>query len=113
MIVFLFGGEFAPAYFPFLILAGTQIAVIGFGQVDTLLAMSGQEQKLNGVLWQTALLNVLLNAALIPFFAGIGAAIATSVSMLVRAIILKYHVTKELQLSTSPFGSRKLKPEHD
>ena len=103
MIVFLFGDEFAPAYFLFLILAGAQLAIIGFGQVDVLLAMGGQERKLNRVLWQTALLNVLLNAALIPFFAGIGAAIATSVSVLVRAVILKCHVTKELKLSTAPF----------
>lgn len=104
-IVWLFGVEFASAYRPFLILAATQLAVIGFGQVDFLLSMTGHERTINRVLWQTACLNVLLNAALIPYFSSNGAALATSASLLLRAIIMRSHVKKKLRLSTSALGS--------
>lgn len=111
-IVWLFGVEFAPAYRPFLILMVTQLAVISFGQVDFLLNMTGHERIVNRVLWQTACLNVFFNAALIPYFSGIGAAVATSASLLLRAIILRSQVKKKLGLSTSVLGRKRIGIEY-
>lgn len=104
LIVWFFGSEFSGAYYPFLILIVTQLVVTVFGQVDFLLATTGNERVLNRVLWQTACLNIILNAALIPFYGGIGAAVATSLSLIARAVMLKGHVQRNLGLSPTALG---------
>ncbi|QGT79280.1 oligosaccharide flippase family protein [Guyparkeria halophila] len=81
LLVTLFGDEFAPAYWPLLILALGQLVNTGFGPVGILLNMTGFERDVTRAVAVAAGLNVLLNLLLIPSFGVIGAAVATSASL--------------------------------
>lgn len=103
LLVTLFGSEFAGAYWPLLILALGQLANAGFGATAMLLNMTGFERDVTRVVSIAAGLNVALNLALIPFFGVIGAAVATSVSLLFWNIWLWRVVRWRLGVSTLPF----------
>lgn len=77
----MFGGEFTHAYYPMLILCIAVGARALAGPVDNILTMTGQQNKLAKVLGLVALLNLSANSILIPIYGSMGAAIATSVSI--------------------------------
>ena len=78
---FVFGEEFIDSYVPLAILTIGYLVNIFFGPVGSLLTMTGFEKNTARILWQTAVINVTLNIALIPSFGMIGGAIATAVSL--------------------------------
>lgn len=88
-----FGAEFEAAHWPLAILAVGQLANAFFGSVGFLLNMTGHEKDTARTLWQTALLNVLLNAALIPAFGMTGAALASALSLFAWNLVL-YRMVK-------------------
>jgi O-antigen/teichoic acid export membrane protein len=104
LLYYLFGSEFTPATRPLQILAVSQLVVVAFGSLGTILNMVGQERlSLVGV--GIALgLNVLLNAILIPSFGANGAAVATGTSLIVRQTLLWYWLRRRLGLRSSAFG---------
>jgi O-antigen/teichoic acid export membrane protein len=60
----------------------SSLANAAFGSVGFLLNMTDNERHTARVLWQTALLNVVLNGLLIPFCGMVGAAVASGISLL-------------------------------
>lgn len=104
LLVTLFGREFAGAYWPLLILALGQLANAGFGATGMLLNMTGFQRDVTRVVALAAGLNVVLNLALIPFFGVIGAAGATSMSLLFWNIRLWRVVRWRLGVSSSAFA---------
>jgi len=77
----LFGEEFSAGSSILAILATGQFINIATGSVSLLLMMTGYERTLQRITVGTGLLNIAMNAALIPTWGGIGAAIATTISV--------------------------------
>ncbi|MEQ8823054.1 MAG: lipopolysaccharide biosynthesis protein [Filomicrobium sp.] len=93
-LLWLFGPEFTSGY-PVMI-----ILVVGFlfrsamGPSEFLLNMLGQQSACAVVLVFTAILNIVLNLLLVPWLGLVGAAIATSTSLAVTAL-LQYLVARQ------------------
>lgn len=92
-LLWLFGPEFTSGY-PVMI-----ILVVGFlfrsaiGPSEFLLNMLGQQAACATVLVTTAVLNLILNVLLVPWLGLVGAAMATSTSLLITAL-LQYAVAR-------------------
>ena len=90
-LLWLFGPKFVEGYPVMLILVVGFLFRSSMGPAEFLLNMLGEQRLCAAVLATTAVLNVALNFALIPAFGLLGAATATSVS-LVTAALLNYLV---------------------
>lgn len=99
-----FGPEFAAAHVPLAILAAGQLVNAGFGSVGLLLNMTGHETASARGLWQTAALNIVLNAGLIPLYGMVGAAIATGLSVVLWNVLLYRQVRRRLGISPTALG---------
>lgn len=99
-MLWMFGPAFVDGY-PVLVVLGVGfIARAAFGQAEDLLIMLGH-QRLNLQTVVVALVaNVVLNLALIPHFGLIGAAAATSLTMVARAFALSVLARKIVGVST-------------
>jgi O-antigen/teichoic acid export membrane protein len=84
----MFGSEFTKAYYPLTILCFAVGARALAGPVDNLLTMTGQQNALAKVLGTVALLNLLANYILIPKYGMIGAAYATTASILTELTLV-------------------------
>ena len=84
----LFGAEFLVSKLSLFILIGAQLINAFSGPTPTLLNMTGYARDTVIGVSASAVLNIILNAALIPPFGIEGAAIATSISIVVWNIIL-------------------------
>lgn len=82
----MFGSEFTRAYNAMLLLCIGVVARALAGPVDNLLIMTGQQNKLARVLGTVALFNIVANGLLIPSYGMIGAACATTASILIEVI---------------------------
>jgi O-antigen/teichoic acid export membrane protein len=101
IVVWVFGKEYAAVYQPLAILAVGQMINAGFGSVGFLLNMTGHEGITARILWQTAIVNVVLNALLIPPFGTAGAAMASAFSLIMWNALLYIQVRKRLGLNSS------------
>nr|MDA3878674.1 polysaccharide biosynthesis C-terminal domain-containing protein [Halothiobacillus sp.] len=104
IVTWVFGEGFAASHLPLAILALGQLANVAFGSVGFLLNMTGNERHTARVLWQTALLNVVLNGLLIPFYGMVGAAVASAVSLLTWNALLFVCVGKNLGVTSFAFA---------
>ncbi len=104
IVAWVFGVEFAASHLPLAILALGQLANAAFGSVGFLLNMTGNESHVARVLWQTALLNVVLNGLLIPFYGMAGAAVASAISLLIWNALLFVRVGKNLGINSFAFA---------
>ncbi|MEM9510236.1 MAG: polysaccharide biosynthesis C-terminal domain-containing protein, partial [Cyanobacteria bacterium P01_E01_bin.35] len=80
-ILGLFGAEFVTARWSMTILILGQLVNVGAGSVGYLMEMTGHHRQSAYVLGCTAILNLILNAILIPTLGILGAAIATATTM--------------------------------
>ena len=103
MIGWVFGTEYIESVKPLLILAAGQVGVAFFGVAPSILKMTRNERSSLWVFSFAALLNVLLNATLIPRYGISGAAIATSFSLVVAHAALSITVKRSLDIQTIPF----------
>ncbi len=92
----LFGAEYLAAAAPLAVLAGGYSVNALCGPVGLLLQMTGHEALTARVLWGTAILNIALNAGLIPFYGPTGAAAATACSVALYHLILRVRAWKIL-----------------
>lgn len=83
MILRAFGAEYTDAYIPLVILTAGQLINAAFGSVAMLLNMTGHEQNTARALGLCAVLNIVLTLFLIPPLGMAGAALATSISLIV------------------------------
>lgn len=100
-----FGAEYAGAYAPLGILAAGQVFSASMGQVGALLSMTGHERHtLRGFLAAFGL-NIILNVALIPYLGAVGAATATSLSLVMLNVLLWVSVRRRLGIDASVVGN--------
>lgn len=99
----LFGSEFHAGYVPLLILAGGYVLMAFAGDVETLLLMSGHERRTAWAFVVAAVLNLVLNAIMIPLFGLNGAAAATATAAVVWAAMLSVAVWRRLGVMPGPW----------
>lgn len=99
-----FGPEFVAGYAALAILCVGQLVNAGCGPVGAILNMTGFERDTTLGAGAGAIVNIGLNAALIPFFGMLGAATATAVSLLLWNGILVYRVYRRTGLVSTVWG---------
>ena len=97
----LFGEEFIAARWSMTILILGQLVNVGAGSVGYLMQMTGHHQQCAYVIGYSAVLNLILNAILIPTVGITGAAIATALTMALWNIWLHQLVVKYLGIQPS------------
>jgi O-antigen/teichoic acid export membrane protein len=105
-ILGLFGPAFPVAWAPMAILCIGQFCIVAFGSVGFLLTMTGREREASIIIVISAVVNVALNALLIPRFGMNGSAAATTIATFLRSFLLSLHVRRELGFSAGAFGLR-------
>ncbi|AIC96097.1 flippase [Shouchella lehensis] len=98
VIMSFFGESFATGDKPLMIMAIGQFFVLATGPVGYLLMMSGHEKFYRNNVIISAVLNVLLNLTLIPFLGINGAALSTSISLIVKNILAVLYVRKKISI---------------
>ena len=103
-LLLIFGRDFISGLYSLKILTVAQIVNISCGSVGLILNMSGNERITALVFGFSALLNIVLNLILIPLYGKEGAAIATSVTIVLWNIILYIIIKKKLLLNSTAFA---------
>lgn len=105
-ILSLFGDEFVTGSTALIIIMISQCFHALSGSVGQVLNMTGYHKKLRDFTMISAVLNLILNFVLIPFYGIIGAAIATAVSSILLNVMAVIYVKKRLGIITyfSPFN---------
>jgi len=101
-----FGAAFAPAYGALCVLLAGRLTIASFGAVVQLARMLGWERPMVALIGAAALLNLGLNAALIPGYGIIGAAIASITADLAWKTALVGLAWRRLGLVSFPVGGR-------
>jgi O-antigen/teichoic acid export membrane protein len=97
----LFGPDFTAGYDALTILVIGHVLVSAFGPVTSLLAMTEHHRSAALAHGVSVLTGVVLNVVLIPFFGIAGAAVATSLNLVLTHAVLFYLVQRELGLCPS------------
>ncbi len=100
----LFGAEFVEGLMPFLILLGGNVLVSMAGSGGFLMPMTGHQNQHAVQVAIAALINIALNAILVPMYGISGAAIATVISMIVWNIIMLSYVWRHLKINPTIFS---------
>ncbi|NEZ03430.1 flippase [Wenzhouxiangella sp. XN201] len=98
-----FGEGYASALWPLLILGVGQVANAGFGATGMVLNMTGHEREVSRAVAVAAVVNIVLNLLLIPPLGVIGAAIATSMSLVFWNVWLWLVARWRLKIRCSAF----------
>lgn len=107
LLIFLFGPEFGPSAPALLVLASGQFLSVLFGSPGFLLNMTGFHKTALTLVAVAAGTNIVLNLLLIPPFGLLGAATATSFSLLLWKFLAYYYVRKHLGLACAAFSKGK------
>jgi O-antigen/teichoic acid export membrane protein len=100
----LFGAAFVQAYPALMILLAGQVVNALCGPVGFLMTMTGHQDRAAVVLVGGALLNVALNATLIPLYGLVGAATATAISVAFWNLWMLVEVVRRHRLNPSVFA---------
>ena len=100
----LFGSEFTEGRTALTLLSIGQLVNAGMGSVGYLLNMTGHERDTAIGIGASAMLNIILNALLIPKFGLEGAATATAISTVLWNILLIIFVYKRLGIYSTALG---------
>jgi O-antigen/teichoic acid export membrane protein len=100
-LLWLFGPQFVEGYPVMLILVVGFLFRSSMGPAEFLLNMLGQQRLCATVLVTTALLNIALNLALVPAFGLLGAAVATSASLVAGALMSFLAVRRRLEIDVA------------
>lgn len=102
-VLMLFGEGFEDGYLILCLLAIGYIARCTMGPLEYLLSMTGKQMIATWTICGAALLNVALNAVLIPELGTLGAAISTITAMIINLTALSIAVRRELGLKAFLF----------
>ena len=105
LILSLFGQEFIAGYFSLVILLLGQVVNSLAGSVGLLMNMTGNQVIIAKVIIISTLLNIGLNFLLIPYFGMLGAAIATSITVIFVNLALLWFVQQKIGLNPTIFSS--------
>ncbi|MDD4749911.1 MAG: flippase [Methanosarcinaceae archaeon] len=94
LIIFLFKKEFLLAYFPLLILLIGKIIYLPIHAVDCAIPNIGKVNIMYKIALSTAIFNVIFNIILIPKYEIMGAALATSISLIILSLLKLYIIDK-------------------
>jgi len=106
-ILGLWGDEFKEAYYCLIILCFGQLVNISTGCSGVLLIMSGNERVFSIISVIFLILNIILNYILINLYGIVGAAIATSTSIILENILRVIIAKKKTGILTTPIRFRK------
>lgn len=106
-ILSLFGPEFTDGYFVLAILMLAHLVRAATGPIDHLLNMTGNQGATAWVLACSGIINIFLNALLIPYFGLVGAAISTTVSIIISTVWLLILVKYRLGMNAWIFSRSK------
>jgi O-antigen/teichoic acid export membrane protein len=95
IILSFFGEGYQMAYYALIILLGGQIINAFCGSIGVYLNMTGKQKVFQFILVSALGINVILNYILIPLYGMTGAAIATSVSMILWNIVAVIYVYRK------------------
>lgn len=105
ILTWVYGTEFAAGAPALAILSVAYLLAVATGPVGYLLMMTGHERAAARGVGVGAVLNVTLNALLIPHWSVLGAAVATGTSMVIFNLVLLWHVRRRLGLRASVLGT--------
>jgi len=100
----LFGKGFTGGQLPLTILSAGQLFNVAMGSVGLLLTMTGHEREAAMGLGIGAVTNVILNAALIPYWGAEGAAVATVTSVILWNVLLVIIVYRKVGIHATALG---------
>lgn len=104
LVGLIFGESYSGiAYWPLVIICCGQLANVFFGSVGYFLSMSGFERDLVRTQVLAVACNLGLCVLLVPSFGAVGAAVGTSVGLLVWNVILAWRVYRRLGIRTFCF----------
>jgi O-antigen/teichoic acid export membrane protein len=98
-----FGAAYEKAYVPLVILCVGQLVNASIGSVRSILNMTGNEHDTTRVLVIGAIVNLLLNFTLTPVWGMNGAAMATTVTLILWNVLMWRSVRTRTGLESSPF----------
>jgi O-antigen/teichoic acid export membrane protein len=104
LLTYLYGADYAQGTTVLQILAAAQIVNVAAGPTGLVLSMTGHERLSATGVGASAVLNVALNAALIPFYGATGAAVATGSSLIARNILQWHWIRSRLFLRPTALG---------
>jgi len=107
LILRLFGPDYTDGYLPLVILLGGRLISSLTGSVGFLMSMTGHQRQAAMILSVTAILNVIMNATLIPWIGAVGAATATACTTVLSNIAMLAYVRRTLHINPTilPMGS--------
>jgi O-antigen/teichoic acid export membrane protein len=105
----LFGAEFVEAYTALAILTAGYVVNTGMGIASLVLVMTKYERDSAMCIGVGVLVNVALNAALIPSWGVEGAATATAISMMIRNVLAAVLLHRRLGIHSTVLGGFSLK----
>jgi O-antigen/teichoic acid export membrane protein len=109
-LLWLFNPQFTDAYPVMLVLAAGFLVRAAMGPAEFVLNMLGEQTRCALVLVGSAVLDVALCVALIPAFGMTGAAAATSIALVVAALMNYLVARHRLELEISIWGSLRTPP---
>lgn len=102
LILSFWGDEFIEAYWVLILVSIGQLFNIATGPAGLLLVMCGYQKLQTYISFSTIILNILLNLFLIKFYGIYGAAIATTISLIVENLTKVFFAKKKLNVFTLP-----------
>jgi O-antigen/teichoic acid export membrane protein len=106
LVPLVFGEQYTNSYAPMMILAASQLMVAALGLSGPLLSMCGHEKKISKTIWASTVINIVLNALLIPIWHENGAAVATAITSMCWTSYLAWFALKQMNILVSPIGIR-------
>lgn len=103
-VLSIFGNQFITGHTSLLILSATQMVIVISGSVSYLLYMTGHEREAAKSVGVGVVVNIVLNALLIPQLGMTGAAIATFVSVICWNAMMVVVVAKKTGIHSTIFG---------
>ena len=105
-ILGLFGTEFARGNSALVILVGGQLFNALAGSVGILMAMTGREQQAARIMVLGVVVNIALNAILIPLWGLVGAATATATTMVLWNLLMYLDARRALNMDAAAISVR-------
>jgi len=99
----IFGTQFTSGGNILTVLSIGQFVNVAMGSVGYLLVMSGNETLMRNSTIVAALINIVLHIILVPLAGVLGAAIASTLSLIMMNVFLAYFVWLRLNIWTIPF----------
>lgn len=101
LLTYLYGAEYAEGAIALRILAAAQLVSVAVGPTASILNMTGHEKLSALGVGLSVVLNIVLNAVLIPLYGVKGAAFATGISLVACNTLLWYWIRRHLGLRPS------------